>query len=71
MDALRRNSLQHFDSWAGTFGEPVTSMQELLGREVDMESVANQIVTRFAEVFDYSESNDQTLYEPAEELSVR
>jgi len=28
-------------------------------------------VIRFAEVFDYSESNDQTLYEPAEELSVR
>jgi len=27
MDALRRNSLQHFDSWAGTFGETVTSME--------------------------------------------
>jgi N12 class adenine-specific DNA methylase len=27
MDTLRRNSLQHFDSWAGTFGETVTSME--------------------------------------------
>jgi N12 class adenine-specific DNA methylase len=27
MDSLRRNSLQHFDSWAGTFGETVTSME--------------------------------------------
>jgi lipoyl(octanoyl) transferase len=52
-------------------GEPVTSMKELLSREVEMESVADRIVTRFAEVFDYSECNDQTLYEPAEELSVR
>ena len=27
MPALRRNQLQHFDSWAGTFGETVTSME--------------------------------------------
>ena len=27
METLRRNSLQHFDSWAGTFGEAVTSME--------------------------------------------
>jgi N12 class adenine-specific DNA methylase len=27
MNTLRRNSLQHFDSWAGTFGETVTSME--------------------------------------------
>src|SRR5260370_42468076 len=27
MDTLRHNSLQHFDSWAGTFGETVTSME--------------------------------------------
>jgi len=27
MAALRRNSLQHFDSWAGTFGETVTTME--------------------------------------------
>ena len=27
MHALRRNSLQHFDSWAGTFGETVSAME--------------------------------------------
>jgi N12 class adenine-specific DNA methylase/predicted O-methyltransferase YrrM len=27
METLRRNLLQHFDSWAGTFGETVTSME--------------------------------------------
>ena len=27
METLRRKSLQHFDSWAGTFGEAVTSME--------------------------------------------
>jgi N12 class adenine-specific DNA methylase len=27
MDTLRQASLQHFDSWAGTFGETVTSME--------------------------------------------
>ncbi len=27
MTALRRNQLQHFDSWAGTFGETVTAME--------------------------------------------
>src|SRR2546430_388634 len=70
--ALNVNTdLSYFDLIIACEGEPVTSMQELLGHEVDMESVADRIVTRFAEVFDYSESNDQTLYEPAEELSVR
>src|SRR5258708_9336610 len=27
MNTLRRNALQHFDSWAGTFGEAVTAME--------------------------------------------
>ena len=27
MSTLRRNSLQHFDSWAGTFGEAVSAME--------------------------------------------
>lgn len=27
MQELRRNGLQHFDSWAGTFGEVVTAME--------------------------------------------
>src|SRR5256885_7884133 len=70
--ALNVNTdLSFFNLIIACEGEPVTSMQELLGRDIDMESVADRIVTRFAEVFDYSECSDQTLYEPAEELSVR
>src|SRR5207249_6221961 len=61
--ALNVNTdLSFFNLIIACEGEPVTSMQELLGHEVDMESVADRIVIRFAEVFDYSESNDQTLY---------
>jgi lipoyl(octanoyl) transferase len=33
-------------------GEPVTSMKELLGREIPLEEVADRVVARFAEVFD-------------------
>jgi lipoyl(octanoyl) transferase len=70
--ALNVNTdLSYFNLIIACEGEPVTSMKELLNREVEMESVADRIVTRFAEVFDYSEYNDQSLYEPAEELSVR
>jgi lipoate-protein ligase B len=33
-------------------GEPVTSLQELLGREVPLREVEDRVVARFAEVFD-------------------
>jgi lipoate-protein ligase B len=33
-------------------GEQVTSMEDLLGREVDMEAVEDRIATHFADVFD-------------------
>ena len=70
--ALNVNTdLSFFNLIIACEGEPVTSMKELLGREVDMAAVADRVVTRFAEVFDYSEFNDQTLHEPAEELSLR
>lgn len=32
-------------------GEPVTSMQELLGREVNLEEVEDRVILRFSEVF--------------------
>ncbi len=69
--ALNVNTdLSFFNLIIACEGEPVTSMKELLGREVDMESVADRIVTRFGEVFDYSDCSDQTEYESAEELSI-
>ncbi len=42
MNTLRRNSLQHFDSWAGTFGEAVTSM------ELSPDGSGYQLQSRFA-----------------------
>jgi lipoate-protein ligase A len=33
-------------------GEPVTSMKELLGHEIEMGRVEDRIIERFAEVFE-------------------
>jgi lipoyl(octanoyl) transferase len=51
--ALNVNTdLSYFDLIVACEGEPVTSMQELLGREVEMSTVEDRIVERFAEVFE-------------------
>lgn len=50
--ALNVNTdLSYFNLIIACEGEPVTSMQEILGREIDMGQVENRIVARFAEVF--------------------
>src|SRR5215510_14090177 len=50
--ALNVNTdLTYFDLIVACEGEPVTSMRELLGREVDMHAVEDRIITRFPEVF--------------------
>jgi lipoyl(octanoyl) transferase len=50
--ALNVNTdLSYFDLIIACEGEPVTSMKVLLGHDVDMERVENQIVIHFAEVF--------------------
>ncbi|HLX69418.1 MAG TPA: hypothetical protein VKV04_07310 [Verrucomicrobiae bacterium] len=41
-DALNKHNLQHFDSWAATFGEPVTAM------ELSPDGVGYRLNTRFA-----------------------
>ncbi|MCU0982632.1 MAG: helicase, partial [Pirellulaceae bacterium] len=41
-DHLRKHSLHHFDSWAATFGEPVTAM------ELSPDGAAYRLNTRFA-----------------------
>src|SRR5437588_2428409 len=58
--ALNVNAdLGYFDLIVACEGEPVTSMQELLGREVDTRDVEDRIVERFAEVFEIElESNE-------------
>ncbi len=51
--ALNVNAdLSYFDLIVACEGEPVTSMKELLGREVEMSAVEDRIINRFAEVFE-------------------
>lgn len=53
--ALNVNTdLSYFDLIVACEGEPVTSMKELLGREVAMRSVEDRIIEHFAEVFEMS-----------------
>jgi lipoyl(octanoyl) transferase len=51
--ALNVNTdLSFFDLIIACEGEPVTSMRELLGREVEMREVEERIIERLAEVFE-------------------
>jgi len=50
--ALNVNTdLSYFNLIIACEGEPVTSMKELLGREVEISAVEHRIIERFAEVF--------------------
>jgi lipoyl(octanoyl) transferase len=50
--ALNVNTdLSYFDLIIACEGEPVTSMEELLGRETDLSAVEDRIVVHFADVF--------------------
>jgi lipoyl(octanoyl) transferase len=54
--ALNVNTdLSYFDLIIACEGEPVTSMKELLGREVRMGSVEDRIIEHFADVFEMIE----------------
>jgi lipoyl(octanoyl) transferase len=57
--ALNVNTdLSYFNLIVACEGEPVTSMQTLLGREVEMDAVEERIVERFAEVFEMEFDGD-------------
>lgn len=61
--ALNVNTdLSYFNLIIACEGEPVTSMQKLLDRELDMRLVEDRIVARFSEVFEMTE---MTSAEPA------
>ena len=52
--ALNVNTdLSYFDLIIACDGEPVTSMEILLGREIELSAVEDRIVVHFAEVFSY------------------
>src|SRR5437773_479930 len=51
--ALNVNTdLSYFDLIVPCEGEPVTSMSELLGREIEISAVEDRIIQRFTEVFE-------------------
>jgi lipoyl(octanoyl) transferase len=51
--ALNVNTdLSYFDLIVACEGEPVTSMKELLGQELELREVEERIIERFAEVFE-------------------
>lgn len=53
--ALNVNTdLSYFNLIIACEGEPVTSMQKILGREVDLSLVEDRIIARFAQVFEMS-----------------
>lgn len=53
--ALNVNTnLSYFDLIIACEGEPVTSMEELLGSETELSAVADRLVANFSEVFSYS-----------------
>jgi lipoyl(octanoyl) transferase len=63
--ALNVNSdLSYFDLIVACEGEPVTSMKDLLGREMRMDEVEDRIIARFAEVFDMRPSFQPSNVEP-------
>ena len=52
--ALNVNTdLSYFDWIIACEGEPVTSMERLLGRELDLAEVEDRIIENFAEVFEF------------------
>ncbi|MGH9948930.1 MAG: lipoyl(octanoyl) transferase LipB [Pyrinomonadaceae bacterium] len=53
--ALNVNTDLSYYNWIiACEGEPVTSMERVLGREIDMAEVEDRIETRFREVFDFA-----------------
>jgi lipoyl(octanoyl) transferase len=58
--ALNVNTdLSYFDLIIACEGEPVTSMKELLGREIEIRLVEDRIIERFAEVFEMCQKPDR------------
>jgi lipoate-protein ligase B len=60
--ALNVNTdLSYFKLIVACEGEPVTSMKELLGREIPLCEVADRVVARFAEVFESAPEEEGAL----------
>jgi lipoyl(octanoyl) transferase len=69
--ALNVNTdLSYFDLIVACEGEPVTSMKELLGHEVELSEVEDRIIARFAEVFEMQPGHRGTKTQRIETVTV-
>lgn len=60
--ALNVNTdLSFFDHIIACEGEPVTSMENLLGRELNLAEVEDKIIKNFCEVFDFKKIEEQAV----------
>ncbi|HEX8845090.1 MAG TPA: lipoyl(octanoyl) transferase LipB [Pyrinomonadaceae bacterium] len=67
--ALNVNTdLSYFNLIIACEGEAVTSMRKLLGREIDLSTVEERIIARFAEVFEMEETAGVEAQAPAHVL---
>lgn len=65
--ALNVNTdLSYFDWIIACEGEPVTSMERLLGREIDLREVEDRIIENFAKVFEFEKVEDTAVILTAE-----
>ncbi|HEY8205775.1 MAG TPA: hypothetical protein VIF81_13665, partial [Pyrinomonadaceae bacterium] len=62
--------LSYFDLIIACEGEPVTSMNELLGREIELSEVEDRIIVRFAEVFEMEKESHKKAQNAQEEESA-
>jgi lipoyl(octanoyl) transferase len=63
--ALNVNTDLSYYNWIiACEGEPVTSMERILGREVDMHAVEDKIIENFCAVFEYRWPNTASLSVP-------
>jgi lipoyl(octanoyl) transferase len=69
--ALNVNTdLSYFDLIVACEGEPVTSMKDLLGHELELSAVEDRIIGRFAEVFEMEYSHRGTETQRIETVTV-
>jgi len=69
--ALNVNTdLSYFDLIVACEGEPVTSMKELLGRELELREVEERIIERFAEVFELELGRHQQAQNAQKEVNA-
>src|SRR5437868_9694793 len=60
--ALNVNTdLSFFDWIIACEGEPVTSMEKLLGRELDLAEVEDKIIRNFVEVFEFEKKEESEM----------